>query len=500
MSRAALDVDLLVLGGGFSGSLLALVASRLGLSVALIEKAKHPRFALGESSTPVADLVLAGLARRYDLPRLLPLSKYGTWKSERPEIGCGPKRGFSYLKHEVGATFRPRADRANELLVAANPDLERADTHWLRADVDAFLFGEAKEAGVHAFEETMAATIEGESPWTVEAFSGSKAVRLRAAAIVDASGEGRVLARLFGIADEGASMRTHSRLLYSHFRGVAPFGEVYAEAGGDPRPHPFPIDDAALHHVFDGGWMYVLRFDDGRTSAGFSLDPQIHPEVSGLSPAEEWARQLGRFPSIARQFEGAAAILPIRRTERLQRRMAVAAGPGWAALPACAGIIDALYSTGNAHTLVGIERLATILDSTGPGAERDRRFAAYGKTVLDEIAFIDRLVAASWSNFRRFDRFTSVSMLYFAASIASEHRRMQGTFESSDGFLMAGHPSFRGRIDRALDDLLALGTLPPEAAFERWKDSVAAAVRQDDIAGLCDPAKLNLYPYEMKGA
>ena len=40
MSRAALDVDLLVLGGGFSGSLLALVARRLGLSVALIEKAK----------------------------------------------------------------------------------------------------------------------------------------------------------------------------------------------------------------------------------------------------------------------------------------------------------------------------------------------------------------------------------------------------------------------------------------------------------------------------
>ena len=39
-----------------------------------MEKGRHPRFAIGESSTPVANLVLEGLARTYDLPRLLPLT------------------------------------------------------------------------------------------------------------------------------------------------------------------------------------------------------------------------------------------------------------------------------------------------------------------------------------------------------------------------------------------------------------------------------------------
>ena len=33
------------------------------------------------------------------------------------------------------------------------------------------------------------------------------------------------------------------------------------------RP-PYPPDDAALHHVFEGGWIWVLRFRSGIVSAG----------------------------------------------------------------------------------------------------------------------------------------------------------------------------------------------------------------------------------------
>jgi FADH2 O2-dependent halogenase len=59
-----LDVDLAVVGSGFSGSLLAMIARRLGLSVALLERGRHPRFAIGESSTPLANLLPAGRASR----------------------------------------------------------------------------------------------------------------------------------------------------------------------------------------------------------------------------------------------------------------------------------------------------------------------------------------------------------------------------------------------------------------------------------------------------
>ena len=55
--------DIAIIGSGFAGSLLAMVARRLGRSVVLLEKAKHPRFAIGESSTPLANLILEDLAR-----------------------------------------------------------------------------------------------------------------------------------------------------------------------------------------------------------------------------------------------------------------------------------------------------------------------------------------------------------------------------------------------------------------------------------------------------
>ncbi len=61
------DVDVVVLGSGFSGSLLAQILGRTGRSVALLDNHGHPRFAIGESSTPAANLILKELADRYDL-------------------------------------------------------------------------------------------------------------------------------------------------------------------------------------------------------------------------------------------------------------------------------------------------------------------------------------------------------------------------------------------------------------------------------------------------
>ena len=76
--------DVAIIGSGFGGSLTALILKRLGLKPLLIERARHPRFALGESSTPLADLVLKQLAQTYDLPELLPLCNfYRDWETDR---------------------------------------------------------------------------------------------------------------------------------------------------------------------------------------------------------------------------------------------------------------------------------------------------------------------------------------------------------------------------------------------------------------------------------
>jgi tetracycline 7-halogenase / FADH2 O2-dependent halogenase len=89
--------DVVVLGSGFSGSLLAWILAKQGRKVLLIDRQQHPRFAIGESSTPTADFLLAHLAARWQLPELAPLACWGTWKEKYPEVVCGKKRGFSLL-------------------------------------------------------------------------------------------------------------------------------------------------------------------------------------------------------------------------------------------------------------------------------------------------------------------------------------------------------------------------------------------------------------------
>ena len=97
-----IDADIAVVGSGFAGSLIALALKRRGRSVVLIERGRHPRFAIGESSTPLANLLLEELADRYDLPRIRSFSKWGTWQRAHPDVGCGLKRGFTFFFHQPG--------------------------------------------------------------------------------------------------------------------------------------------------------------------------------------------------------------------------------------------------------------------------------------------------------------------------------------------------------------------------------------------------------------
>src|SRR5690242_14057909 len=136
--------DIAVVGSGFAGSLTALALMRRGRRVALIERGRHPRFAIGESSTPLANLLIEELADRYELPRIRPFSKWGSWQQVRPDVACGLKRGFTFFFHEPGERFPDDPDHRRQLLVAASPHDEIADTHWYRPEFDQALAEEAQ--------------------------------------------------------------------------------------------------------------------------------------------------------------------------------------------------------------------------------------------------------------------------------------------------------------------------------------------------------------------
>ncbi len=217
-------------------------------------------------------------------------------------------------------------------------------------------------------------------------------------------------------------------------------------------PHPFPCDAAALHHIIDHGWMWVLRFDNGITSAGFSLDPDAHPLRPDEPPAAEWARLLSGYPSIGAPIRGRRANSAVARTGRLQRRLTRAAGPDWALLPHAAGFLDAWLSPGIAQTLYAVERLGRILAEDGRSPRRERRLAEYGESVLRELAWVDEITGTCFACFDRFEVMVTVAMLYFVAAIYCEEREHAGQASPDAAFLLADDGAYRAMAARVLRD------------------------------------------------
>jgi FADH2 O2-dependent halogenase len=489
------DTDLLILGAGFAGALMALVARQLGLRPVLVEKGRHPRFAIGESSTPIANLVLEDLARTYDLPRLLPLTKYGRWQAAYPHLACGLKRGFTFVSHEPGRPFTPRPDHANELLVAASPRDEIGDTHWFREQFDHFLVEEARAARIPYYDQAEVTALEHRDGWRVRGRRLGQDFHAAAAFLIDATGPGGGVPRALGIDTSPVTVRTNSWSVFSHFTGVELWQDVLLERGGRIDDHPYACDHAALHHVLEDGWIWVLRFNNGVTSAGVLYDGERRPPDGEINPEAEWAALLLRYPSVGRQFARARAVQPWVRTGRVQRKARRVAGDDWALLAHAAYFLDALFSSGNAHSLLTIERLARIFARHWGRPSLKAELAAYEAALLREVDFIDRLVHGSYRAFRRFDLLAPFTMYYFAGAIYSEERRRAGLAGERDEFLFSHRAPFREAFTRGYERLLEATATGGAVTVQEYERQVARDIAPYNTAGLCDPAKKNLYPY-----
>jgi FADH2 O2-dependent halogenase len=490
------QADAAILGAGFAGSVMAMVLRRLGRSVVLVERGAHPRFAVGESSTPLANLTLESLAQEYDLPRLAPLAEYGPWQRTYPHLVCGVKRGFTFFQHEPGRCFLPRSDRANELLVGANPSDDAADTHWFREHVDHFLLTEAQALGAAYHDRSEITEISGDpGNWSLFGQRLGEPLEVAAAFLIDATGPGGALTRAFDIPSEPADLLTNAWSVYTHFADVRRFEELYRASGGDADAHPYRCDDAALHHVLPDGWVFVLRFNNGLVSAGPVWDGARRPPKEEVSPEAEWESLLRLYPSLGEQFAAAHPVRPFVRTGRLQRQARRAVGPGWALLPHAAYFLDPLFSGGNAHTLLGVERLGRAFREHWARPSLDAELAEYERKLFREIAFLDRLIHGSYTAFGRFGLTAAYTMYYFAGAIHTEGRRRRGDAGPDDEFLFSHDPAFRAALWRAHAELERLVHAPNKLGEAEFAKRVARDIAGFNPAGLCHPAKRNLYPF-----
>jgi len=469
--------DIAVIGSGFAGSLLAMIARRLGRSVILIERGRHPRFAIGESSTPLANLLLEELAWRYDLPAIAPLSKWGSWQRTYPRIGCGLKRGFTFYHHEFGKPFADGPERRNQLLVGASPNDEIGDTHWYRPDFDEFLVHQAQSLTVEYRDEVNLTGLDV-SPDEVTLRAPQFTVNARF--VVDASGPRGFLHRALNLTEKPFEHLPATQSLYSHFTGVRQLDAM--EISSPRETPPYPIDDAAVHHVFDGGWIWVLRFNNGITSAGVAATDKLANELRFAEGAPAWTRLLERLPTVRQQFADAKAELPFVHMPRLSFRSNEVVGERWAMLPSAAGFVDPLLSTGFPLTLLGVARLAEAMEHNWASA----RMHIYARQTMAELAASEKLIAALYTKMKDFPRFVALSLLYFAAASYSETARRRGRPELAPSFLLCDDPQFGPALCRCC-----------EAAIPRngLIDEVFRVIKPYDVAGLSDRSRKNWYPF-----
>jgi flavin-dependent dehydrogenase len=262
-------VDVLVIGAGPSGTVAASIINKSGLKVKVVEKQKFPRFVIGESLLPrcMEHLEAAGF------------------------LEAIKKKGF---QEKFGAKF-VKGDRVSDFNFS-----DQFSNGWTwtwqvpRAEFDKILSDEIQRMGVEVSFETGVTDIKfqgTDSVTTVEDIHGNKS-EIEARFIIDASGYGRVIPKLFNL--DKPSVLPPRKALFVHSQ------DKKRPAGTDGNRI------TVIVHKTDV-WIWVIPFSNGNTSIGFVGSPEFFESVKGNK--EERLRQLmNSEPHLKDRFEGAEFI------------------------------------------------------------------------------------------------------------------------------------------------------------------------------------------------
>jgi len=390
--------DVAILGSGIGGSMLACILAKHGLSTLLIEELSHPRFAIGESLIPETGVRLRILAEKHGVPEI---GWVGSFHALRDNVSsnCGVKRSFAFMYHRAGE--KHRAQETNQLPTLTPPF--GPDSHLYRQDVDGYLASMAVKYGAHFRQQLKIAGIEFQ-PDQVR-LTTDKGEEIRAAFIIDAGGMRSHMATQFGLRDETPRFRTNTRALYTHMMDVRPADMLVEGKHGLPSP----LGQATMHHIFDGGWIWVIPFNNHRdstnplTSVGMMLDRRKYPTPEG-SPEEEFRRIIGRFPTIRKHFADARAVRPWVGSGRIQYSQRHCIGPRYIQLPHAANFVDPLYSSGLSVLTVAVDLMADALLRAFADNEFDvERFQRVEDVVNTGFDHYDLIVSKSFDAFASYD-------------------------------------------------------------------------------------------------
>lgn len=462
------DTDVLILGAGIAGTMLGTVLARHGAKVQLIDNGSHPRFAIGESTIPHTATLFRLIAERYDIPELRWLSTFDTARANIA-TSFGIKRGFNFLYHRRGEEQQPQ--ESHQLPI---PRIMHVENHFFRQDLDAWVLNLAVSYGARVRQRTNVTDVSFDDYGvTVTADSGET---WRARYLVDASGFRSPLAAKLSLRETPCRFRHHSRTMFTHMVDVPAWEKIAKSLG------PVPASESTLHHVFDGGWIWVIPFNNHArstnplVSVGLSVDPRRFPKPD-CTPEEEFRSFTADYPGIARHFATARPVRPWVSTERLQYSSSQTVGPRWCLAMHAAGFLDPLFSRGLSFTMDFIHAICwRLLDALREDDFSVERFSYIEELQQGLLDYNDGLVANAYSAFQSFDMWETWLRVWALGEILAlfQTNRSYGQFRATHDKSILDH----------LEAVAPYGSLPdvPEVReFFRWAYAEVAKVADGQL-------------------
>jgi flavin-dependent dehydrogenase len=301
------DVDVLVIGAGPSGTVAASIINKAGYKVRVVEKLKFPRFVIGESLLPKCMDAL----------------------DEAGFLDAVKARGF---QEKFGAKFVKNGKVCDYFFA----DQYTPGWNWTwqvpRAAFDKILADEVQKMGIPLTYETTVTDIQFEgahSVTTVENADGTTST-ISAKFIVDGSGYGRVIPRLFNL--DKPSNLVPRKALFVHTRDV--------KRSTDDEPNRITI---VTHKP--GVWVWVIPFSDGITSLGFVGSPDFFKATEG-NDEEQLRTLIESEPYLKERFRDVEMVFPPRVLESWSTTTDKFYGEGFVLTGNVTEFLDPIFSSG----------------------------------------------------------------------------------------------------------------------------------------------------------
>lgn len=265
------QVDVLVIGAGPSGTITASILHQAGLSVQIVEKMLFPRFVIGESLLPRCMEALEE-AKFLDAVK----AKNFQQKDGAKFVMDGKICDFNFSQQ-----FTP-------------------GWQWTwqvpRAEFDKTLADECEKMGIPIAYETEVVNVQifdDHSLTTVKTKEGSVET-IQSRFIVDGSGYGRVLPRLFGL--DKPSNQPPRKAAFCHMT------DPNRNAAAEPSRITIYVHDPKT-------WIWVIPFSNGNTSVGYVGDPEFFDKYTG-TPTEIYRQLLAAEPELKDRFSNEELVWP----------------------------------------------------------------------------------------------------------------------------------------------------------------------------------------------